>query len=145
MRVPRQLNIAPVVEDPTWPVWFSRFVERYIAQMKRVAESLPGPRLFNAAAVSGTATVTLRTADVIAVTLIGDVALTVALTDHRAGDEGTLELTQDGTGGHVVTWANVVWTNSTPPVVAAGAGTRTLVGFTHLGAEWVGRVIATNF
>lgn len=145
MRIPKQLNLTPVVEDATWPEWFRRFVERYVAQMKRVGDSLPGPRLFNAAAITGTATVTVRTADVIAATLIGDVAITVALTEHRAGDEGLLELTQDGTGGHAVTWVNVVWSNSTPPVVAAGAGKRTLLGFTHLGAEWIGRVVATNF
>lgn len=144
MRIPKQLNPTPIVEDAAWPDWFRRFLDRYVAQAKRVVEALPGPTLFNLAAVTGPAhTVSLRSGDVVAATLIADVAITIPLT--RAGDEGMLELTQDGTGGHAVTWVNVVWSNATPPVVAATAGKRTLLGFTNLGAEWVGRVIASNF
>lgn len=144
MRIPKQLNVAPIVEDPAMPEWFRRFLARYVQQAKRIAESLSGPTLHNAVAVSVAATVALRLADVVAVTLIGNVALTLPLT--RGGDEGMLELTQDGTGGHTVTWVNVVWTNGTPPVVASGAGKRTLLAFTCISAtEWAGRVVVTNF
>lgn len=144
MRIAKQLNVAPVVESPLFPDWFRTFLERYTQQAKRTAESLTGPTLFNQGALHTPATVALKTADVVAATLIGDTAITVALT--RAGDEGMLELMQDGVGSHVVTWANVVWTNGTPPTVAAGAGKRTLLGFTQVSAtEWLGRVVGTNF
>lgn len=147
MRVPRGFNVAPYIMPPELPDWFQQFVGRYREQMKRIAEGLSGPTVFDATAgvpLAAATTLSLKVADLVQVTLTLNTTLTIDL-DQRAGAEGSVELIQDAIGGRTVAWVNVVWTNGTPPVVAAGIGKRTLVGVTCNGATWVGRILATNY
>lgn len=144
MRVPQQFNVAPVLDAPGAPDWFRQFSQRYQQSMKRIGEALTGPVLFNVVALDAAETISLKLGDLIAATLIVNTTITIAL-DQRGGAEGMIELMQDGVGLRTVAWVNVLWAGSTPPVVASGAGKRTLLGFTCVGSAWVGRVIASNY
>lgn len=113
------------------------------AQMKLLSRALRGPVVFDAG-VSGTAkTVSPQIADITELELTGDVTVTLSLTDTRKGMSGAIEFTQDGTGGRVVTFVNLI---GTVPAITATADKRTLVLFTHVGDDgWVATVLASNY
>lgn len=77
--------------------------------------------------------------------LSANTTITLDLTHTRAGCFGFVELTQDGTGGRVVGWTNASWSGGAAPVIAAGAGKKTMLLFVHNGTSWVGSVLATNY
>ena len=54
-------------------------------------------------------------------------------------------LTQDATGGRLVTWpASVKWVNHTPPTLSTAAGATDIVTFTYDGTSYWG-VLSPNF
>jgi hypothetical protein len=82
-----------------------------------------------------TITFNLDTSDKHSVTLAGN--RTLALSGGHDGQGFVLILKQDGTGGRTVTWfSNITWMTSdgNPPVLATGAGKRTVVSFLRVGA-----------
>lgn len=137
MRVPRQFNFPPLDSAPGAPPWFRDFLENQGRYLKRIALSLTGPKWFDLGNVSATVTVKPEIADLVVATLTANTAITLSMTDVRKGDEGLLELAQDGVGGWVPTWTNLI---GAVPAVSATALKRTMIGLTHRGDGWVAYV-----
>lgn len=61
--------------------------------------------------------------------------LTVSVTDAADGDSCSMRLTQDGTGSRLVTWANVNWSDNTPPTLETSANDYNWFVFIYNAAE----------
>lgn len=126
---------APEVTDP------SLFVNWINKQLGRVALALPGPRTINAGALGAAKTFQPGLADLTSATLTQNTTITLDTAQVRAGTQGSIELTQNSTGGWAVTWVNVVGGQGVEPT----ANKRTLLQFMYNGTTWVGCVIATDY
>lgn len=111
-------------------------------QIKLVARALRGAVVFDAGQSGETKTINPAIADVTALTLTDDAEITLKLTDLKRGMTGTVEFLQDGTGGWVPTWVNLVGSS---PAIDATADKRTLVQFVHVGEAWIGYVLKSGY
>lgn len=96
-------------------------------------------RLRTLASASGSVTVDLADGTSHALTLTGNVTLTLAGALGGADCSVTLRLTQDGTGSRTVTWpSSVKWAGGTPPTLSTAAGARDVVTLTTIngGTTW---------
>lgn len=126
-------------EAPKLGAWVTKYVSRRLAQL------LQGPVLKAWGALGTTFTLKLNDFALQTGILSANVTITLDLAHTRAGSFGYVELTQDGTGGRTAAWTNAAWSAGAPPVVAAGAGKKTMLMFVHNGSSWVGSVLASNY
>jgi hypothetical protein len=81
------------------------------------------------------------------VTISGDTTVTFGATPPAgAGFQAFLTLKQDSTGGRRVTWpANILWPQSTPPVLSTGPGAVDAIQLRWDGVEWLGALLGPAF
>jgi hypothetical protein len=90
--------------------------------------------LTNQATTSGTYTVDFSAGHMTRITLDGD--MTFTLSNAFDGQKHVLQIKQDGTGGHDVTWpANVRWPGSTEPTLTTAADAIDYIEFIYDAAD----------
>lgn len=100
------------------------------------------------ATVSGATDIDVSSANVFEHTLTGDT--TYSFTNPSSDPEGnsfTLIVSQDGTGGHDVTWpGSVEWDNGTEPATSTSANEKHMYGFISPdgGTTWIGVLSAES-
>lgn len=75
-------------------------------------------------------------------TLSGDNTVTIATSAQSAGDRLAVDVTQDGSGGHTVTFVNAKTAGTFTPTAAAGARSR--IEFEFDGTNWIEVARALN-
>lgn len=122
---------------------FGGWVNKYITS--RLSQLFKGPTSKAWGAIASTFTLKLNDFALQSVTLAVNTTITLDTAHTRMGSFGYVEVIQNGTGGWTAAWTNALWAASTAPVVAAGAGKRTMLLFVHNGSGWVGSVLASNY
>lgn len=146
MPIQPQYNVNPITPDSAETrdvTKLAYWIRKYITD--RLNQIFQGPTLKAWGALGTTFTLKINDFSLQTGILSANTTITLDLAHTRAGSFGFIELTQDGTGGWTAAWTNAVWSAGTPPVVAAGAGKKTLLIFVHNGSNWVGSVLATNY
>lgn len=141
-----QFNFKPLRLRDISVIGFTGAIEEIVKfvndNFTLVARGLRGPVAFDAGDSGAAKTVKPWIADVTQLRLTADTTVTLELTDTRRGMAGDIEFTQDGTGGWMVAFTNLM---NAAPAVTATAGKRTLIRCTHVGDGWVATVLASNY
>jgi hypothetical protein len=91
--------------------------------------------------VSGAVTLNLANGNVFTATATGNITFTFSGATNGLACSFTLFLTQDGTGGHAVTWpGSVTWLGGVAPAIGSAAGAVTVLVFETVngGTTWYG-------
>lgn len=112
---------------------------------KRVKGASYSERIQDLGNVSGTGagsvSIDLSKASVFEATLTGNTEFTFDNADANNAGSFTLIVSQDGTGGHSITWpSSVEWANGSKPAVSTGANEKDWYGFISPdgGTTWLG-------
>jgi hypothetical protein len=103
----------------------------------------PGPSaeaLITLTDVSGTITLDAADASYYAITLTGNVTITLDDSSGRPVSAITIRLTQGGSGANAVVWANTSWalTGGSPPVLGTAVDDLNVVSFDQINGVWIG-------
>jgi hypothetical protein len=71
-------------------------------------------------------------------TTLTDAACTVTLTNPQAGTLYMLKVTQDGSGGRLVTWPTILWEGSGAPTLSTGAADIDIIWLYYDGTSYIG-------
>lgn len=75
------------------------------------------------------------------VTLTANTTLTLQVVTSGEFQVIKVRLIQDGTGGRIVTWANITWESGVAPTVATAIGSSTYLEIYSNGTTWYGDVV----
>lgn len=141
MPTPEYVVLVPPADAPegTSPRALYEWVTK---QLTKIAKELKGPRTFDAGNSGAAITINAPLNDITTLTLTADAAITLRTDHSRKGASGAVEFVQDGTGGRVPSFVNLV---GDVPTVAAGIGAKTLVLFTNVGGAFVATVLASSY
>lgn len=126
---------TPWRDLPTFGAWLTR-------QFRVLAAATKGPTCRSVLSPGATAaTVYPGQFDLTPITLTANASITLDVASSRAGKLAYLELTQDASGGHTVTWTGAL----TSPSISTTANKRTLLEAVHNGAGWVLATLASGY